>query len=270
MPAAKAPSNKAKIARRVIEVLDYFDDTHREATVMDFVRRYDRPQSSTSELLSSLVELGLLAKDPYTRTYRLTSRAALLGTCGQSGIVRDGRLVKLTDRLVAQTGLSVAVFAMVGLKTQIVNWRTGSRCSMSAVRNIFGGMQDPLAHSAPGRLLLSTIEQQRCDGVLRRLNAEAPDHRKFALSEMAALVTAARDAGKVHGPVGFGSSAQCLAALLPADSCDQPLAVGFVFGADEDINLQSLQACLGEGIRQVLGQDETAPASVEMLQIVAA
>ena len=47
-------SNKAKIAKRVIEVLDFFDDSHPTATVMDIVRRYDRPQSSTSELLSTL------------------------------------------------------------------------------------------------------------------------------------------------------------------------------------------------------------------------
>src|ERR1700754_681209 len=97
-------SNKAKTARRVIEVLDYFDDQHREATVMDIVRRYDRPQSSTSELLSSLVELGLLHKDAYSRSYSLTARAALLGVAGQAPAVRDGRLVGLLDRLVAQTG----------------------------------------------------------------------------------------------------------------------------------------------------------------------
>ncbi len=88
-----ASSNKAKIARRVVEVLEYFDDAHRDATVMDIVRRYDRPQSSTSELLSSLVELGLLRKDREARTYSLTPRAALLGTGGQAGAVRDGRLV---------------------------------------------------------------------------------------------------------------------------------------------------------------------------------
>src|SRR6202007_2091576 len=98
-----APSNKPKTARRVVEVLEYFDDTHREATVMDIVRRYNRPQSSTSELLSSLVELGLLYKNPHSRSYSLAPRAALLGAAGQTGAVRDGRLVGLIHRLVAPT-----------------------------------------------------------------------------------------------------------------------------------------------------------------------
>ena len=138
MSAATASSNKAKIARRVIEVLEYFDDAHREATVMDIVRRYNRPQSSTSELLSSLVELGLLYKDPYSRSYGLAPRAALLGAAGQVGPVRDGRLVGLIDRLVAQTGLSVALFGRVGLKAQIVSWHAGPRASQQAVRGLFG------------------------------------------------------------------------------------------------------------------------------------
>src|ERR1700741_1511938 len=98
MPVAPPASNKAKIARRVIEGLEYFDDSHREATVMDIVRRYGRPQSSPSELLSSLVELGLLYKDPHSRAYTLAPRAALIGASGQTGAVRDGRLVRLIDR----------------------------------------------------------------------------------------------------------------------------------------------------------------------------
>ena len=65
---ATVESNKAKIAKRVIEVLEFFDVEHPQATVMDIVRRYNRPQSSTSELLSSLVGLGLLYKDAYSRS----------------------------------------------------------------------------------------------------------------------------------------------------------------------------------------------------------
>jgi len=117
-------SNKARIARRVIEVLEFFDDRHSEATVMDIVRRYDRPQSSTSELLSSLVELGILYKDHRNRSYRPTPRAAMLGGSTQAPIVRDGRLNELMDRLNAQTGLAVALFGLVGVDVQIFNTRS--------------------------------------------------------------------------------------------------------------------------------------------------
>ena len=120
-------SNKAKIAKRVIEVLDFFDHDHRSATVMDIVRRYDRPQSSTSELLSSLVDLGLLYKDMTTRSYTLTPRAALLGSQTQPDIIRDGRLTNLVHKIAAQTHLSVGIFGMVGLEAQIFSGITASR-----------------------------------------------------------------------------------------------------------------------------------------------
>ena len=269
MPLPSSSSNKAKIARRVIEVLEYFDDNHREATVMDIVRRYDRPQSSTSELLSSLVELGLLHKDAYSRSYRLTPRAALLGTGSQDGAVRDGRLIRLLDRLVAQTGLSVALFGMVGLKAQIVSWRAGSRCSTNAVRGLFGGLQQPLSDTAAGWLLLSTIAQPRCDGVVRRLNAEAAEDRKFSVSEMNARLMHARDTGEMRGPVGFGSTAETFAVLLPAEASEFPLCVGFVYGAEDRVNPESLRECLLEAVRQALGQEDTMPSTVEQLPTAA-
>ncbi|HEX7821085.1 MAG TPA: hypothetical protein VF463_10750 [Sphingobium sp.] len=59
--AGAAATNKAKIAKRVIEVLEFFDEEHREATVMDIVRRYKRPQSSTSDVRGlEVLESGII------------------------------------------------------------------------------------------------------------------------------------------------------------------------------------------------------------------
>ena len=248
-----ASSNKAKIARRVVEVLEYFDDTHREATVMDIVRRYNRPQSSTSELLSSLVELGLLYKDPYSRSYSLSPRAALLGAGGQTGPVRDGRLINLIDRVVAQTGMSVALFGQVGLKTQIVSWHSGAHSTSHGTRNLFGGLQEPLCDNAAGWLILSTQDASRCDGVLRRLNAEASDDRKFQVPEMVARLQFCREHGYVRGTAGFGSTAEVIARLLPAQSAEHPLAIGFVFDAQDRVNPENLLQCLDDAIDQYFG-----------------
>lgn len=261
----RCASNKAKIAKRVIEVLEYFDDSHREATVMDIVRRYNRPQSSTSELLSSLVELGLLYKDPFTRSYSLSARAALLGSSGQSGMLRDGRLVQLIDRLVAQTGLTVAVFGTVGLKAQIITLQSGARATGAAARSVHGGMQLPLSETAAGWLLLSTISQQRCDGMLRRLNAEARDDRKFSCAEMAGRLAECREQGVVRGPSGFHSAMELTAALLPADNLDHPLAIGFLYGAEDQVNSDNLILCLNDAIRQCLAPDMAQTGSVEHL-----
>jgi DNA-binding IclR family transcriptional regulator len=265
MAIINGSSNKAKIAKRVIEVLEYFDDNHREATVMDIVRRYNRPQSSTSELLSSLVELGLLYKDPYSRSYSLSPRASLLGSSGQSGIVRDGRLVRLVDRLAAQTGLSVALFGMVGLNTQIVSWRSGARCTTAKTRALFGGMQEPLIDSAAGLLLLSTVAQPRCDGMVRRLIAEASDDRKVPFAEVSARLQYCRD-GKVGiGAAGFTSGAEVVAMLLPDQPAEHPLAIGLVYSPENQLNTATLAKCIEEAIEHCLRDDESEAASVAPL-----
>lgn len=265
MPKTAASSNKAKIARRVIEVLEYFDDSHPEATVMDIVRRYNRPQSSTSELLSSLVELGLLYKDPYSRSYRLTARAALLGTASQEDVIRDGRLTRLMDRLVSQTGLCVALFGMVGLKAQIVSWRSGPRAAAAPTSSLYGGMQEPLSDNAAGWLLLSTVPHPRSENIIRHLNANAAEDRKFSCGEMTERLQACRETGHAHGAAGFGSTAEVLAVLLPDQPKDHPLTIGFVYGQEDNVNAESLLQCLDEAMRQVLGDHVAETANVERL-----
>jgi len=257
MPKGQVSSNKAKIARRVVEVLEYFDDEHPEATVMDIVRRYGRPQSSTSELLSSLVELGLLNKDPYSRSYRLTARAALLGSAGQPEMVRDGRLVRLMDRLVAQTGLTVVLFSKVDLDTQIVTLRTGQREQRSA-EDLLGGMKEPLSDNCAGWLMLTTIDQARLEGTVRRLNAEATPARKFSHAEMMDRLAKCGAQQYMFGPVGYDTGAEMVAALVPRKSVGEPLVIGLVHDCETKVNRESLLQCIGDAMRQCLPDPETA------------
>lgn len=257
MAGLRTRTNKAKIARRVIEVLEYFDEEHPEATVMDIVRRYDRPQSSTSELLSSLVELGLLHKDPYARSYRPTTRAALLGATSQHGPARDGRLVQFMDRLAALTGLPVLLVTKVGLEAQIVNTRQGGNPRLRRARTFRGGMREPLSQSAAGWLLLSTLEEGKRDAALRRLNAEASDGDKFHPAEMAGRIVDCRENGFACGPAGFGSPEKMVAMLLPCGSKDETLAASIIM---ETLGQQdSLIQCLRDSVQKWLVEPE-APA----------
>jgi DNA-binding IclR family transcriptional regulator len=259
-------SNKAKIAKRVIEVLEFFDEDHPQATVMDIVRRFNRPQSSTSELLSSLVDLGLLYKNPCSRSYSPTPRAAMLGTAVQPGIVRDGRLTGLIDRLSAQTGLGVAVFGMVGLKAQIFNWRPGKHLLRTADPAGFsGGRQEHLSESAVGWLLLSTVNQPRRDGMIRRLNAEAAPDRKFSYPDMAAFVQQCRDGGTASGVAGFGSIADITAALLPGQPENQPLAIGLVYEPSAQIDQPALLQSLIDAMARGIDEQTPAPAFIQPL-----
>ncbi|MFD1613242.1 helix-turn-helix domain-containing protein [Sphingomonas tabacisoli] len=255
-------SNKAKIAKRVVEVLEFFDDDHPRATVMDIVRRFNRPQSSTSELLSSLVDLGLLYKDPYSRSYSPTPRAALLACSVQKGMVRDGRLTMLIQRLSAQTGLAVAVFGMVGLNVQIFSWRSGQHPLRSSRSDgLCGGLQDHLSNSAVGQLLLSTVPQPRRDGMIRRLNAEAAPENKFSHAAMAATIQEMRDHGHATGVAGFGSICDVTAVLIPRQPENEPLAIGFVYEPSDRIQTEALRNCLLDGIARTAETAENGAAS---------
>src|SRR5262249_46464276 len=154
------------------------DEESREVTVMDVVRRYNWPQSSTSELLACLVEMGLVYRNSLSRTYSLSQRAAMLGSTFQPPIIRDGRLTHMIDSLVGQTGLPVATFGMVGIHAQLFSWRTGKLRSLSDAKGPCGGEQERLTDSAVGWLLLSSIPQPRRNGMVRRLLAEAADPDK--------------------------------------------------------------------------------------------
>lgn len=260
-----AAMNKAKIAKRVIEVLEFFDEEHREATVMDIVRRYKRPQSSTSELLTSLVNLGLLYKDPYSRSYTLTPRVAMLGSHSQPDLVRDGRLMGLIDRLLAQTGLSVGVFGMVGLNAQIFSWHSGTRRLRTADPEGFcGGLQERLTDSAAGWLLLSTVAQPRRDGIVRRLNVEAAPDKKFSFPDMCARLQACHDQEHATGPAGYGSIADTCAILLPGQPENRPLAIGFVYDPSQHIDTNALIRSLHDGVRRCMEQPAPATRAVQL------
>lgn len=247
---------KAKIANRMIEVLDYFDADHREATVMEIARRYDRPQSSTSDLLASLVDLGLLHRDLHARTYSLAPRAALLGTAGQPEFIRDGRIVRLMDRLVAQTGLAVGLHAILGPDSQVVSWRQGPRAPIST-RSLRGGMRQPLSQSAAGWLLLSTVERPHRDRILRRLNAEADDDAKFPTREMMARIDACYDTQQAQGPAGFGTGALAVSGLIQPQG-GHALAISIVYDRPS-LDAQTLLQCIRDAVGQCLPDPQVVP-----------
>ena len=248
-------SNKAKIARRVVEVLEFFDEEHPQATVMDIVRRYDRPQSSTSELLCNLVELGILYKDCQTRSYRPTPRAAMLGSMTQAPIIRDGKLFQLMDRLHSQTGLTVAIFGLIGVDAQVFSCLTSKKArSRSFCDHFAGGVTERLTDSAAGHLLLATLSRPRREGIVRRLNAESNgNHRPYP--EMLELMDVCERHGQITGAAGFGIDGEICAALLPSYVIDEPLAVGFVYEATDNVDRDALANTLKNNIGLIVERD---------------
>lgn len=237
--------NKTKIAKRVFEIFEFFCDNGQTVTVMDIVRRYGRPQSSTSELLCSLVEMGLLYKDPRSRAYTPTPRLAALGTSAQPEIIRDGGLFTLMDRLAAATGKTVALFGMVNTCVQVFRISNGIE---PVAGEIAYGASEKISVSTAGLLLLSTFAPDQAAKMLWRLNAEAMPAEKFDLNDYKERVAAFRRQGYAVGDAGFAPDVQVAATLLPRSSIRRPLALGVVFSAYEEADTAGLVAAMNRGI----------------------
>jgi DNA-binding IclR family transcriptional regulator len=248
--AAALESNKTKIAKRVIEVFEFFDTNNRQATVMDIVRRYGRPQSSTSELLASLVEMGLLYKNHRARTYRPTPRLATLGASVQPDIIRDGRLFAFMDQLAQSTRHSVALFGVVGTHVQIFHWAAGT---LPLGGELASGSSDRLSSSAAGQLLLATMSLDEAGKVLRRLNAEASESEKFNYPAMIEKITQFHRSGHATGEAGFDCEGRVTSVLLPVAGSERPLAIGVIYPKASTVDSEALVATLRNGIDRCLG-----------------
>lgn len=255
-------SNKTKIAKRVIEVFEFFAAEKREATVMDIVRRYERPQSSTSELLSALVEMGLLYKDAQSRSYRPTPRLATLGAASQPEPIASGRLFDYMERLAQTTRCGVGLFGIVGTHVQIFRW---ANATAHTPNSLSCGSSALLSSSAVGMLLLSSLGMSQASRLLWRLNAEADDASRFDLAAINQTVARCAQTGHVTGASGFDPALQVTAVMMPPEFGDRGLALGVAYERGAAVDPEALLATLSHGARQCGWGDERPEPFVRRL-----
>lgn len=238
---AKSASRTIKSAHRVLEILEYFDQDRRVATVMEMSRTLDYPQSSTSELLRCLTRLGYLHYNRVRRTYSPTARVALLGAWVKPSLFRGGPVLSAIDDVARLTGETVILSTNTNYVLQHLHVIHGS--NRDAV-DVHGGDEAPILHTPQGRLLLSTYRNENVRSAIHRLNAEEVDVSKHVrvadtLAEFAGL----RERGWIieEGQEGPG----CVAVLLPFGRHSDRLTVSIV--ADRDVIAQR-----GEEFLQVL------------------
>jgi len=258
-----AHPSKAKIARRVVEILEYFAEGNTGIVVADIVSAYNWPQSSTSELLGALTDMGLLHRDRNSRRFYPTPRLAALGVAGQPDYIANGRLFAFMDRLAQASRQSVVLLGMLGTNLQI--FRVAPGVASNAIAMSCGAVC-PLSSSAAGQLLLSTMGEKKASEYLWRLKAEAGAEQSFDLTEMSKKVANQGQLGHANGDAGFVHSAKVCAVLVPAESESYPLAVGVVYADQTKIDPEALLETLRFGVGQSIASDQdTAGASTRTL-----
>lgn len=221
MPRRQEP-RRSKSAIRVLEMLDYFTAERPQATVMEIARAYGYPQSSTSELMSCLVEMGYLRRDLRARTYRPSARVAMLGSWVHPRLFREGKLFPMMDELARQIAAPVVIGGIVGLRVQTFQTVGRPPAEIGALE----ADADSLLHSAMGKLLLSTLDRNYVRKLVHRLNAEAePDHR-VRIDDLLAELDQIRGQGFACSAALAAGGAGLCAVLLPQNAADEPLALG--------------------------------------------
>lgn len=228
-----------KSATRVLQIFDFFDEVRREAKVHEIAERLNFPQSSTSVLLKSLVELGFLDHDPVTRTFLPTPRIALLGSWEDGGPMRDGSIIRMMEELSDRTGEAIVLASRNGPYAQDVRVVQGRGPDPLPLPQ---GLRRLAVRSGTGLVLLMDEPDELVQALCRRANADAGLGQMIDCRRVQADIAQTRRSGYYfsRGLVtpGVGSLAMPLPKGL--DARGRPFAIG-VTGRVHDLEPREAQ-----------------------------
>jgi DNA-binding IclR family transcriptional regulator len=159
-----------KSAARVLQVFEFFDEIQRDARVAEIAERLAFPQSSTSILLRSLVDLGYMDYLPESRSFLPSPRVTLLGTWLDKGPVRNGSLIRMLEEISLATGNTIIIAARNGIYSQYVHVLQ----ARTAIRfHVATGARRLVVWSATGFALLIGTADAEVRALCARTNAEA-------------------------------------------------------------------------------------------------
>ena len=215
-------SEAVKSAARVLEIFEYFAETRAPASVMEVSKTLGFPQSSTSALLKSLVLLGYMDYDAAARTYMPNLRLALLSTWIEKGAYRDEALIRRLERIRDLSGETVVLGLRNGMHAQYVVILEAER-PIRLHRKM--GTLRPLTRTGIGRALLMSESDAEIRRIVRRINAETPEHR-VEEQEFLALMSQVRARGYAETAGDMTQGAGMVAVPLVASPGGTPMAVG--------------------------------------------
>ena len=213
-----------KSASRALEILEYFDDVQRPATVMEVATALGYPQSSASALLRSLVNMGYLNYDRYMRTFLTSNRVALLGAWVNSEFFAEGAIISLMKELNEKTGDTILLAARNGLYMQYIHV---IQATSAARLHVTLGTIRPLAASGAGYALLSTLPDDEIRRIVMRINADRdPGQDVIAYTDLMEKLRQVRSRGYAFTTDMVTRGGGMLAAPIPTPGGKPPMIIG--------------------------------------------
>jgi DNA-binding IclR family transcriptional regulator len=242
-----------KSAARVLQLYEFFDEIQRDARVAEIAERLAFPQSSTSVLLRSLVDLGYMDYLPESRSFLPSPRVTLLGTWLDKGPVRNGSLIRMIEEISQTTGNTIIIAARNGIYSQYVHVLQ----ARTAIRfHVAIGSRRLVAWSATGFALLIDVSEAEVRALCARTNAESiPGQPRVDVGQVLENVKRTREAGYFFSKELVTPGAGSIAVPLPdgIDGRHRALTVA-VSGILDDIvrREQEIVILLNDVIRRYL------------------
>jgi len=221
--ASSSETRVVKSAVRTLEILEHFDEVRQPLNVVGIAEALGYPQSSTAALLRSMTAMGYLHYNARKRTFMPTDRVPILGSWINPALFEDGALTKLTRAVGKRTGQLVVLAARNADMAQyihIVNEPTAGSYHIKI------GQKRPLATSAVGQVLLSTMEEKNVRRIYHRMNAYAGAEERTDVPELLARLSEIRKCGYSFNKNTVVAAYGMIALALPRQCTSRPLALG--------------------------------------------
>ncbi|MDP3855971.1 IclR family transcriptional regulator [Phenylobacterium sp.] len=217
-------ASTVKSARRVIEIMEYFDRVRRPLSLKEICDHLSYPVSSGATLLKSLVLLGYLEYDRRSRTYLPTMRIAVLGSWVPATLFGEIDMLPMMENLRNRTGETVILGTQSDLFAQYVHVVHSTEPLHYTPSP---GIVRPLARSGVGQLLLSALPDADIDLLVRRINiADDQPANRIVLAEVMREVSAIRRQGYAYTRNLVTGGVGLVAILLPVAPFGRRFAIG--------------------------------------------
>ena len=215
-----------KSARRVLQGFEFFAEYQHPALASQIAANLDLPQSSTSMLLRSLVQLGYLQFDSESRLFEPTLRLSLLSAWRPERVCVASAILEVMRKLHDATGQSVQLAEPYRNCVRYIYVLQ----SADPDRTLYvpHGTLRPICSTAFGQVLLTLKSEKEMRSIIARarLDEDSVDYGVDPDSIMTA-VARAREHGYAHTSRASGDfEAFQIATLLPQTSGYPPMALG--------------------------------------------
>ena len=213
-----------KSALRTFEVLELFAERREPLHLNQLYLALSYPQSSTTNLLKSMVLLGYLNYNRVTRTYLPTMRVNALGSWVASYTHADGRYRELVETLQQRTDETAVLMTQNDLFIQYLFVKAPDHQFKRPPLD--GGMR-MLVDSCGGWALLSRMSDRQIDTICRYTNYyEMAGSDRVAVDEVLREIRWIRQVGYAYAPKRPTPDLSSIAMSLDADLHGIPLAIG--------------------------------------------